>query len=332
MTKNILISTSLLIATSLLSCGNSETKEVSTATSTAFTTTAPKSVSVPVFNEEQAYKYIADQVAFGPRIPNSKAQIDCANFLEKTLKASVDTVYRQETQIKVQDGKTLKCINLIGVINPKAEKRILLLAHWDSRPWADQDSKNKKQPVLGANDGASGVGVLLALAESIKANPLTNDLGVDILFTDVEDYGKSEWGEDSYALGTQYWAKNPHIPGYNAFGGILLDMVGGKNARFPVEGYSFEYAKSLVQAVWAAGKDAGYSSHFILQGGPYITDDHLPVNKIAKIPTIDIIDLPENSSTGFVEHWHTGHDDMSNIDKTSLKAVGQTLLQFLYNL
>jgi hypothetical protein len=244
-----------------------------------------------------------------------------------------DTVYRQETTLIAGDKKTkLRCINLIGVINPKATRRILFLAHWDSRPWADQDATNKKGAIDAADDGASGVAVLIELANRIKVDPLVNkDMGVDILLTDVEDYGKSEWGDDSYALGTQYWAKNPHVPNYKAEGGILLDMVGGKNARFPLESISHQYAGSLQNEMWTAAAKAGFSSFFVYDQGGAITDDHVPVNNILKIPTIDIIDLPAGSPTGFPLHWHTHNDNMSIIDKSTLNAVGQSLLQFIYN-
>ncbi len=300
-----------------------------TATTTENTTPA---IKVPAFNADSAYSYIAQQVAMGPRVPGSAAQLKCANWMEVQLKMYCDSVYRQETQLLAGDKKTkLRCINLIGAIRPQAKRRILLLAHWDSRPWADQDVTDKDKPIDAADDGASGVGVLIELANALKNTPLNNpDLGVDILLTDVEDYGKTEWKDDSYALGTQYWAKNPHVPGYRAEGGILLDMVGGKNARFPLEGNSQQYAANLQKSVWAAANQAGYSSYFVYENGGTITDDHVPVNQIIKIPTIDIIHLPAGSNTGFPSHWHTHNDNMSVIDRSTLKAVGQTLLQFLY--
>src|SRR5690606_7340961 len=176
-----------------------------------------------------------------------------------------------------------------------------------------------------------GVGVLLELARTLQQTPLVNpEIGIDIVLVDVEDYGKSEWGEDSYALGTQYWARNPHVSGYRAQSGILLDMVGAANARFPMEAYSRMYAANVLNEVWAAAGRAGYSSFFVYENGGGITDDHVPVNEILKIPTIDIIHLPAGSPTGFVPHWHTQHDNMENIDKRTLKAVGQTLLQYLF--
>jgi len=322
----------LLSASLLLSCSSKESSSETTATETVSEPAAP-AVQVPKFNADAAYAYIEQQVGFGPRVPGSPAQLKCAEWMETQLKKYCDTVYRQQTTLTAGDKKTkLRCINLVGVINPKATRRILFLAHWDSRPWADQDPVNKTGAVDAADDGASGVAVLIELANRLKETPLTNkDVGVDILLTDVEDYGKTEWGDDSYALGTQYWARNPHVAGYKAEGGILLDMVGGKNARFPLENISARYAGSLQREVWDAAGKAGFSSFFVYEQGGAITDDHVPVNEILKIPTIDIIDLPAGSPTGFPAHWHTRNDNMSNIDKATLNAVGQTLLQFIYN-
>jgi hypothetical protein len=285
--------------------------------------------SVPSFNADSAYGYIASQVAFGPRVPGTEAQWNCAAWMEAELKQSCDTVYRQETSVTGGDQKKLRCINLIGTINPNASRRILLLAHWDSRPWADQETPPSSQPIDGADDGASGVAVLLELSKIIKQHPLPH-VGIDILLTDVEDYGKTEWGDDSYALGTQYWAMHPHVPGYHANAGILLDMVGARNARFPMEGYSQQHADGVLKEVWSAARKAGYSSYFVYENGGTITDDHVPVNTILHIPTIDIINLPSGSATGFGNHWHTRKDNLDIIDKNTLKAVGQTLLQYLY--
>ncbi|WP_118972552.1 M28 family peptidase [Taibaiella koreensis] len=298
---------------------------------TAATTEEPK-IKVPVFNADNAYNHVAAQVTMGPRTPGSEAQLKCADWMQQQLRTYCDTVYRQETQVTAGDKKTkLRCINIIGSIRPQAKRRILFLAHWDSRPWADQDPAGKDKPVDAADDGASGVGVLIELANVLKSQPLNNpDLGIDILLTDVEDYGKTEWGDKSYALGTQYWAQHPHVPGYRAEGGILLDMVGGRNARFPLEGNSQQYAANLQKEVWTAANQAGYSSYFVYENGGTITDDHVPVNEIIKIPTIDIIHLPAGSPTGFPDHWHTLKDNMDVIDKATLKAVGQTLVQFLY--
>lgn len=286
--------------------------------------------SVPDFNAAKAFEHIHQQVAFGPRVPGTAAHRECADYLHGQLQRFCDTVFRQETTVRAGNGKMLPCINLIGVIRPEAKRRLLLLAHWDTRPWADQEDVDSDTPIDGADDGASGVGVLLALAEVFKSQPLPEGLGIDILFADVEDYGRSEWGEDSYALGTQYWVRNTHVAGYTADEGILLDMVGARNARFPLEGYSRQYAPALQRAVWKAAGKAGYSSYFVYENGGAITDDHVPVNEVLKIPTIDIIHLPSGSQTGFGSHWHTQHDNLDIIDQNTLKAVGQTLIQYIY--
>ncbi len=299
-------------------------------------TAAKASSSIPVFNADTAYAYVAKQVGFGPRTPGSDGQKQCAAWMQATMQQTVDTVYRQETTVKSGDGKMLPCINLIGAINPNATKRILLLTHWDSRPWADEDVKDKDKPILAADDAGSGVGVLLELARQIKLAKLPADLGIDILLVDVEDYGKDIWSPESYCLGTQYWATHPHVPGYTAQFGILLDMVGAKNAVFKMEGSSAIYAPEVQQMVYAAAGRAGYSSHFPYSQDPAndqaITDDHEFVNKLAHIPTIDIINLAGNMDSPFAPHWHTHKDNMDIIDKNTLKAVGQTLLQLIYEI
>ncbi len=295
-------------------------------------TAKPVSDTPPAFNPDSAYAYVGRQVSFGPRTPGSTAQKQCAAWMEAAMKKVTDTVYRQETTVKGGDGKMLPCINLIGVINPKATKRILLLTHWDSRPWADEDVKDKDKPVLAADDAGSGVGVLLEMARQIKLGKLPGDLGIDILLEDVEDYGKDVWSPESYCLGTQYWATHPHVPGYTAQFGILLDMVGARNAVFPMEASSAVFAPAVQQMAYAAAGRAGYSSYFPFSQNPEhaITDDHEFVNKLAHIPTIDIINLAGNGDSPFAPHWHTHKDNMDIIDKATLKAVGQTLLQVVY--
>lgn len=321
----------LLGCLGLYSCGNHDDSP-SGGDDNATTTTkveTPK-IKAPDFIADSAYAYIEQQLKFGFRTPGSKGQKACAAWMQQKLESYCDTVYRQETTVKGGDGKMLPCINLIGSFNPSAGKRILLLTHWDSRPWADQDTKDKDKPILAADDAGSGVGVLLELARQLRSNQLPEDLGIDILFTDVEDYGRTEWGENSYCLGTQYWATNPHVPGYKAEFGILLDMVGARGATFPMEMLSAQFAGEVQKEVYAAAGRAGYASYFPYIQGNGITDDHLFVNKLANIPTIDIINTSANSQTGFQPHWHTHKDDMSIIDKSTLKAVGQTLLQVVY--
>ncbi len=316
----------IIISISASSCKNKNGQ----STATTDTTQQVKKFNIPDFNPDSAYQYIITQVNFGPRVPATPAQKKCADWMDTKLKAVCDTVHRQTARVKAGDGKMLPCINLIGSINPKATKRILLLTHWDSRPWADMDTKDKDKPILAADDGGSGVAVLLEVARQIKLHGLDPALGIDILFTDVEDYGKDTWGENSYCLGTQYWAYHPHVPGYKADFGILLDMVGARNAQFPMEGISTQYAGNIQQKIWQAAGEAGYSSYFPFTAGAEITDDHIPVNKILNIPTVDIINLSTTTSNPFAPHWHTHQDNMDIIDKNTLKAVGQTLLQIIY--
>jgi len=320
----VYVSSIVLLWTS--SCKNKPAEQQSTTTGQE----EVKKIKVPDFNADTAYKYVEQQVSYGPRVPGTKAQQACAAWMEAELKKACDTVYRQSTTVKGGDGKTLPCINLIGCIHPKAEKRILLLTHWDSRPWADMDTKDKDKPILAADDAGSGVAVLIELADALKANKLPDTLGIDILLTDVEDYGKDNWGENSYCLGTQYWAHNPHVQGYTATFGILLDMVGARNAQFPMEGFSTQYANNVQQQIWQAASTAGYSSYFPFVQGATIIDDHIFVNRIAHIPTVDIINLSTNNQSAFAAHWHTHQDNMDIIDKNTLKAVGQTLLQVIY--
>ncbi len=290
---------------------------------------APK-IAIPSFEADSACDFVGIQVAFGPRTPGSPAQKACADWMQKKLVSYCDTVYRQSVNVVGGDGKSLPSINLIGVINPHAAKRVLLLTHWDCRPWADQDTKDKDKPILAADDAGSGVGVLLELARQLKDHKLPDDLGVDILLTDVEDYGRSQWGENSYCLGTQYWARHPHVANYKAQFGILLDMVGARGAQFPIEGFSAKYAGDVQQQVWKAAADAGYASMFPNVASVDITDDHVPVNEISGIKTVDIINLQPDMEHPFAPHWHTHGDIMNIIDKTTLKAVGQTLLQTLF--
>lgn len=285
----------------------------------------------PTFNEENAYQYVVEQCKIGPRYPGSPGQKKCADFISAELKKYCDTVFIQNTIVSQPiSNKKYPCINIIGAINPQAPYRILLLCHWDSRPWADQDSTKKEQAIIAADDGASGVAVLLEIAKAIKeANQKPENVGIDLLFVDAEDVGKTEWGELSYCLGTQYWAKNPHVVAYKAAYGICLDMVGAQGATFPLEANSKQYAPEVQENVWKIGNQLGYSNYFLYQnvyGG--ITDDHLVVNTNANIPTIDIINYhPEK---GFANHWHTHQDDIHIIDKKTLKAVGQTVLQVIY--
>ena len=298
--------------------------------------TQETTITVPTFNPDSAYEFTKKQVEFGARVPNTNAHDACAVYLSAELKRFGAQVIEQKTNLNAFDGTILRSVNIIGSINPKAEVRILLFSHWDSRPWADHDPlvKNRKKPVMAANDGASGVGILLEMARLMQKNQPT--IGVDIFFCDSEDYGQPESAggdsnEDSWCLGTQYWAKSPHIPGYSARFGILLDMVGGKQATFYREQASEYYAGGVVDKVWSQAKNLGFGQYFVDQKGGAITDDHIYVNKLLGIPSIDIIQYDSKSGTGFAPYWHTTHDTMDNVDKNTLNAVGTTLMSVVFN-
>ncbi len=290
-----------------------------------------KSTSAVTFDADKAYNFVKAQCDFGPRVPETPAHEQCGAYLEQQLKQSCDKVIAQKAVLSTFDGKNLNATNYIGIINPEASTRILLVAHWDCRPWADEDldESKRRQPVMGANDGASGVGVLLELARLMKEKK--PGIGVDFLLVDAEDWGKTDDQEGTtWALGTQYWVNNPHEANYKPMYGILLDMVGAKGATFRHEAYSHEVAGSLVESLWATAADAGFEKYFLREMGGAVTDDHVAINKMG-IPCIDVIDLRQ-SPTGFFKEWHTTHDTMENIDKNTLKAVGQTLADFIYSI
>lgn len=283
-------------------------------------------ISVPAFSADSAMQYLRRQVEFGPRVPGSAAHRAAADWLASELRRHGAEVLEQSASLRAFDGTTLPCRNIFGSFNPEAGDRLLLLAHYDTRPWADQDPDpaNHNKPLDGANDGASGVAVLLESARAISAsNPGT---GIDILFVDAEDYG-TDGDESSWAMGTRYFAENPIKPGYTPSRAVLLDMVGGKGAVFPAEYFSRQAAPSLDDAFRAAARQAGYGEQFPNAMGTAVTDDHVELIKVG-IPAIDIIDYRQGA--GFCPTWHTMADNLDNIDPGTLKAVGESLLQYIY--
>jgi glutaminyl-peptide cyclotransferase len=295
----------------------------------------PPSIQVPEFNPDTAYAFIEEQVAFGPRIPGTPAQTKCAAWIESKVKSYHAKVVVQDLKVELWNHQMVPCKNIIASFNPDQKKRILLCTHWDTRPWSDQDRANPKKPFDGADDGGSGVGILLEIARYLSSQP--TQVGVDLVFFDVEDYGPPKWDPQAkneeingYCIGTQHWADQPHVTDYRAYFGILLDMVGAKNATFPQEGVSLQYAPSIVKKVWDVAISLGYGNYFVYDKAPGITDDHTFVNSINGTPTIDIINMDRTSPNGFAKHWHTQQDNMSIIDKSTLKAVGQTLMQVIY--
>ena len=291
----------------------------------------------PAFMADSAMAYCQAQCDFGPRTMNSKAHDLCEEWIVNKFKGFGLEVETQKADLTGWDGTKLHSTNIIAHFNPQAERRILICAHWDSRPWADNDpdSTNWHKPVLAANDGASGVGVMLEVARLLQ-NDTTLAIGVDLVCFDAEDYGTPQWAEknedseNTWALGAQYWAKN--LPeNYKPQFGILLDMVGGQGAKIYQEHFSLRYAASIVDKVWSAARHAGFSSVFANEVGGGVTDDHIPVNE-AGIPTVDIIPFyPDCRQSSFGPTWHTINDDMEHLDINTLKAVGQTLIQVIYS-
>ena len=289
---------------------------------------------VPTFVADSAYAAVERQLAFGPRVPGTEAQQQCAQWMEAELRRYGAEVRVMHTKVTAYDGTQLPCINLVASYNIQSPNRVLLMAHWDSRHVADADPNPNKQhlPVPAANDGASGVGVLLEIAR--QAGLKTPRLGIDIFLTDAEDYGApNDWKgthEDKHwGLGTQAWCKQPHVTDYRASYGILLDMVGAGDATFYREYFSDQYASDVVNLVWQTAARLGYKNLFVDQRGPAITDDHVFVNRMSHIPTIDIIDTRTDNST-FYPYWHTTDDTLDKISAETLQKVGNVLMHLIY--
>ena len=294
------------------------------------------------FNADSAYQFCQQQCDFGPRVMNSEAHERCAQWIAQKFQQYGYEVTLQKADLKGYDGTILKSTNIIATAPSKDSEdktRLLLCAHWDSRPWADNDpdSANWHKPVMAANDGASGVGVMLELARLLQMHDSLN-VAVDFVCFDAEDWGAPQWTNkndaDSWALGAQHWAASfnaqPSTPNYQY--AILLDMVGGQGAKFYYEAFSLDHARPIVEKVWQAAAAAGYGSFFPSQTGGYVTDDHVPVNEVAHIPCIDIINhYPDCPQSSFGPTWHTINDDMPHLDKNTLQAVGQTLVQVLFS-
>lgn len=297
---------------------------------------SPVKEAIPQCNADSAFAFVKAQLEFGPRVPNSPAQKECAAYLAEQLERFGAQVQEQRFQAKRWDGKLLEGYNIIASINPEKTRRILLCAHWDSRPYADNetDSQSHNTPIDGANDGASGAGVLLELARVMQQRPPKT--GIDIILFDLEDSGKPQWAPDAHgdeytwALGSQYWSNNPHIPGYSALYGILLDMVGTHNPCFTMEATSMYYAQDIMHKVWGKASAMGYGNIFQSRRTGALIDDHLFINEITGIPTIDIIHYEQQSPTGFFPHWHTREDNLENLSAETLKIVGDVVLAVIY--
>lgn len=315
----------------LAACGKSQNA------SAASETAQPVATVNAVFDADSAYSYVAAQTAFGPRVTNSRAHALCGEWLAGKLNAlGAENVTVDSCTLTAYDGTRLNARNISAQINPAAGKRILLLSHWDSRPWADheEDVSLRHKAIDGANDGASGVGVILELVRNLAAEG--PKVGVDVLFVDAEDYGRHAdevsvtSDEDSWALGSKYWSQNPTVDLSKVRYAVLLDMVGGKDAKFPREYFSEYTAKNINDKVWKAAEKAGFAERFPDRIGMPVVDDHINLIN-AGVPAIDIIENDHTSTGSFNPTWHTLADNIDNIDKETLRVVGQTLLNLIYS-
>lgn len=287
----------------------------------------------PEFVADSALSHIRKQCSFGPRVTGSAASRECGKWIADKFREYGCKVEIQEGEVLLYDGKTrLNATNIMARYNPEAEDRILLCSHWDSRPWADNDpdEANHHTPVPAANDGASGVAVMLEIARTLDI-----PYGIDFVCFDAEDMGTPEWDEagregNTWCLGSELWASWALVNHYHARYGILLDMVGGYGSTFSMEQISAQYAHPIMSSLWQLAKQLGYGSYFLNREGAAITDDHLNVIS-AGIPCMDIIPYFDEGPSSFGATWHTLSDTPENIDPKVLKAVGQSIIQLIYN-
>lgn len=324
MNKKYLVILPLLALIAFQACKNDKKAEENNVTETEVKLVSPE------FNADSAYAYTKAQVDFGPRIPGTVAHQKCADYLVAKLKEFGADVKVQGEKTTTYDGKTFQLKNIQASFGLDKKERVLVSAHWDARPFSDQDTdpKNHDKAFDAANDGGSGVAVILEMARQIQQKQ--PNVGVDFVLWDLEDYGKANDDtpdEVTWCLGSQYWAKQAIASGYKAKYGINLDMVGGGNAQFSQDEISRQAAPDVVSKVWNIGNEIGYASYFVAIPSGKLVDDHFWMNK-AGVPSIDIIHYNDNS--GFYINWHTQLDNMANIDKNTLKATGQTVLETLY--
>ncbi len=291
----------------------------------------PAELPKVTFSADSAYSYVAAQAAFGPRVPETEAHAKCVDYLTGKLRQFGAEVTVQEAEGSDYEGRPLRVRNIIGAYRADRVKRVLLCAHYDSRPWADHDENKslRDKPISGANDGASGVGVLLEIARQLQAK--TPTVGVDIIFFDAEDGGTpdhkpvDEYRQDTWCIGSQLWAAGPGRDAAHRYG-ILLDMVGDSSAVFPIEQFSKRKAPEVVDKIWTIAERMGHGDIFTRGEGSYITDDHYYLNKLTNVPTVDIIHYED----GFCKTWHTQDDTIEHISSATLGAVGEVVLTVIY--
>lgn len=279
------------------------------------------------FSGDSAMAYASRQVEFGPRVPGSASHARTAAWLASELRRHGAKVTEQRATLTAFDGTKLPAVNILGSYNPQASRRLMVVAHWDTRPWADQDPDpaKRRQPVDGADDGASGTALLLELAR-VSNGKLPDGQGLDILLVDAEDWGRED-DEESWAMGTRHFVANPPEGWRRPEAAVVVDMVGDADATFYREYFSEQSAPALNSRVWNLASALGYGSMFIDAPGGAVTDDHVELIK-AGIPAIDIIDY-RPGSTGFPPQWHTSSDTPDRLSPSTLEAVGRTLERLL---
>ena len=318
----------LLVICFAFSCSGEKTKQP--------VANAQEAIRIPSFSADSGFVFTQRQVDFGPRVPGTPAHKAGGNYLVSELKRFGASVIEQEMELKLYNGKIISARNIIGSFQPENKNRVLLCAHWDTRPFADRDPNpaNHRTPIDGANDGAGSCAVLLEIARQIQIKQ--PEIGIDIIFFDAEDWGvpsfeRGSYKDSGYCLGSEYWSKNPHVKNYTARFGILLDMVSAPDAVFYKEFYSMKHAANVVQKVWETAAKLGHGRYFINAMGGGIEDDHLQIIRNRQIPCIDIIHYDPHSPTGFGTYWHTLNDNMSNVSKDTFQAVGETIIHVLYS-
>jgi len=325
--KNILTAILIMGMGFIISCDNGKNEDKKIQKPAYFISA---NVTKPNFNSENAYNYVAKQVSFGPRNPNSEAHKKALEFFKTELEKFADEVQLQTFNYPGYENTELQLTNVIAKFNPQAKNRIFFCAHWDSRPRGEKDKNPEKRnlPIPGANDGASGVGILLELARILKENKV--DYGIDLILFDGEDYGH-ESDLMNYCLGAKYFAATKKD--YNPHFGILLDLVGDKQAEFQKEGYSIQYAREVVEMVWNIAHQIGATTFSDFETYP-IYDDHFPLNQ-ANLKTINIVDIDligADSQNPRRNYWHTQNDTMENISKETLQQVGNVLVHLIYSI
>jgi len=292
----------------------------------------------PTFNADTCMKYIQEQCNFGPRVTGSKEADLCRQYIVEQFRRFGAVVEEQQADVTLWDGKVLPACNIIAKLNPDNTDRVIVCAHWDSRPWADndEDEKNHHTPVLAANDGASGVAMMMEICRLLQQTPIK--VGIDFICFDAEDMGTPQWAEteestsETWCLGSKFWAERAREEGYRARYGVLLDMVGGRGSVFPPEKVSQDYAQPIASLFVRLGNQLGYGHYFPLnREGGFLMDDHVNINRIARVPCIDVVPNFTDGPSSFGPTWHTVNDTPENIDTNVLEAVGQTLTQLIYN-